>query len=160
MHLQGTTVMHTAPRPGETDATSAAAQDIDHPHDHARLRRELCRSLIRERTVIDRRTIKRFHANADFAMLLSVYLAEAEGRETYQCEVAQAATIASSTAHRKLGDMVRRGILARKRTIIDRRRVCLILAAETRTMLETLLDHIARDRQSHHSVDGKPSEPT
>lgn len=151
--------MHATPRPGEMDARSAAPRDIHQEHEEASLRRELCRSLIRERKVIDRRTAKRFHANADFAMLLSIYLADAEGRDTYQCEVAQAATIASSTAHRKLGDMVERGILARKRTAIDRRRVCLVLAPETRTMLETLLDQIARDRRTHDAGDGKPGEP-
>jgi len=153
--------MHgTSRRPEETQARSVSSPNIGHQHDDARVRRELCRSLIQERQVIDRRTAKRFHANADFAMLLSVYLAEAEGRDTYQCEVAQAATIAPSTAHRKLGDMVRRGILARKGTVVDRRRVCLVLGAEARTMLETVLDHIARDRQSYRVGNGKPGDPS
>lgn len=138
--MQGTTV-HAGIAPD-----SVQCSDISDPIDELRQRRMLlCRRLIAERQYINRFMTKRFHSNADFSMLLAVYLAEAESRDTYQWEVAQAGTIASSTAHRKLGEMIQLGLLARKRTVVDRRLVCLVLADETRVMLDALLDRLDRD---------------
>jgi hypothetical protein len=89
--------MQLTPVDAKPGTGSAALPDaVGKADDVQARRRDLCRSLIRERHLIDRLMSKRFHANADFAMLLAVYLAEAEERETYQCEIAQATTIVYS----------------------------------------------------------------
>jgi DNA-binding MarR family transcriptional regulator len=108
----------------------------------------LCRELIQDGEIIDRNMVERFHINPNFAMLLAIYEGEAEGREMYMFEVAQAATAPSSSAHRKLCEMVRLGMLTRGRTKVDHRRVCIHLAPETRAQIDDLLDRLLVRRVS------------
>jgi DNA-binding MarR family transcriptional regulator len=135
--------------PASSAAAPRGTNDLAHPAvPFVPQRVNTCRSLLSDGATIDKMMIERLHVNPDLAMLLAVYEGEAEGRDMFLFKLAQAATAPSSTAHRKLGEMIRLGMLERSRTARDHRLVRINLAPAMRDRIDAMLDAIASGRSA------------
>lgn len=102
-----------------------------------------CRTMIREVRVIERVFGKRLAGNPELTMLLDLYLAQHEGRETCLWEVCNATTIPASTAHRKLGQLVDQGLIVRTEPSKDHRRITIYLTPAAIGAMDELMDRLA-----------------
>lgn len=75
----------------------------------------------------------------EFDMLLDLYLAECGGEARCVWDVCAGSPAPISTAHRKIGGMVERGLVRRLPPSGDRRRVTLALSDEARALLIQVL---------------------
>jgi DNA-binding MarR family transcriptional regulator len=75
-------------------------------------------------------------------MLLDLYMAHHEQREVYLWPLCMAANTPLSTAHRKIGEMERRGLVVRDMTARDRRRIGVRMTDEGLSKITSLLDRI------------------
>ncbi len=121
---------------------SAMDQLPETAHCIAQQRLDICRRLMREERVFERIMGRRFQGNACRIMVLDLFLAEGEGRASHIWEVCNALSIPPSTAHRKLDEMIRAGLVDRMGAQADRRRTRVQLASTTSTMISQVLDRI------------------
>lgn len=105
-------------------------------------RLETCRRLMSEERVVERIMGRRFQGNACRIMALDLFLADREGRASHIWEVCNALPIPPSTAHRKLDEMIRDGLVQRMGAQTDRRRTRVQLASATSAMIGQVLDRI------------------
>lgn len=103
---------------------------------------ETCRRLMSEEKVIERIMGRRFQGNACRIMALDLFLADLDGRASHIWEVCNALSIPPSTAHRKLDEMIREGLVHRMGAQADRRRTRVQLASATSAMIGQVLDRI------------------
>ena len=111
------------------------------PDDPGRRREKICQRLIAER--------KRAGVHLGFDLipspawdiLLDLYLADRAGKAVQVWSLCIAANVPTSTAHRKITDMVEDGLLARS---MDGGRVMIGLAPDTVARLEALFDDLAQ----------------
>jgi uncharacterized membrane-anchored protein len=109
--------------------------------DRAGDRAQICRGLIAERKRVG------VHLGFDLCpapvwdILLDLFLAEQADRPVQIWSLCVAANVPSSTAHRKISDMINRGLLVRSLT---GSRVMVRLAPTTVLSLEALFDDLAR----------------
>jgi DNA-binding MarR family transcriptional regulator len=76
-------------------------------------------------------------------VLLDLYIAHQEQRLIYLGSLCVAANVPASSAHRKISDMMRRGLLDRSADEGDGRRVTVSLAPDAYRMMDRLLDRIS-----------------
>lgn len=126
-------------------AASPSDEGLDAQDAQQNLARRLatCRAMIREVRIVERIFGKRLAGNPELTMLLDLYLAEHEARETCLWEACNATTIPTSTAHRKLSQLVKRGLIERTEPSKDHRRIALRLASATAAALDELMDRLA-----------------
>ena len=101
-------------------------------------RERMCRFLIAERQLVDRRLGKPLGANPNWDILLDLYLAEFEGRHVYQSCLAPAAPPAN--AHRHSARLAKLGAVTRTLDPNDHRRINVTLSAEVRSALDAIMD--------------------
>lgn len=102
----------------------------------------LCRKILAMRQAV--RSGLGVHAapNPIWDMLLDLYIAEQEGRGVYLWSLCIAAHIPISTAHRKVAEMEKQGLLVRKAAFRDRRMIGVKMTLDGRTRIEALLDRL------------------
>jgi DNA-binding MarR family transcriptional regulator len=76
-------------------------------------------------------------------MLLDLYLAHLEGRKTYLWSLCMASHVPTTSAHRKITELTRKGLLARSADGEDGRRVSVTLTTQCTLYMDDLLDQIA-----------------
>ena len=103
----------------------------------------ICNVLIRHRRVIG--TVLDFSLveNANWDMLLELYLARCERRQVFAWSLCAAANAPYSTAHRKLRELADNGWILRHEDMKDRRRVEVELTAMGAAKLEAIVKQIA-----------------
>jgi DNA-binding MarR family transcriptional regulator len=77
-------------------------------------------------------------------ILLDLYLAHREGRKTYIWSLCMAAHVPTTSAHRKISELTRKGFLTRSTDGEDGRRISVGLTEHCIARIETLLDQIAQ----------------
>lgn len=80
--------------------------------------------------------------NPVWDMLLDLYVAQHEDRDVYLWPLCMGAHAPVSTAHRKLSDMEKDGLLSREISITDRRRTRVKLTPRGIDLVGTLIDRI------------------
>ncbi|MDH7639222.1 MarR family winged helix-turn-helix transcriptional regulator [Sphingomonas oryzagri] len=124
------------PEPLRGEARPAATQA------QASSRIAACRDMLERGQIVERVMGQTVAPDAELAMLLYIYLAEAGGREPYLWEVCTATSTPISTAHRKLGRLTEQSLLARTMIATDRRRIGLRLTPKAQELVDRLLDRI------------------
>ena len=102
----------------------------------------LCRALIQIRRAIGDSLGFTLCPNPIWDMLLDLYVAQHEARDVYLWPLCMAANTPLSTAHRKIGEMEKQGLLARAISGRDRRRIGIKLTDQGMTTITALLDRI------------------
>ncbi|MDO6415388.1 MarR family transcriptional regulator [Sphingomonas sp. BIUV-7] len=108
----------------------------------AERRLETCRRLITERQLVGQHIGFNLCPCPAWDILLDLYAAECEQRPIYLWSLSVAANIPVSSAHRKIIELIDRGLLARSADPEDGRRVTVSLAPAFRPVIEDLLDRI------------------
>lgn len=111
------------------------------PQERARCREKICRRLVAERKRIGVQLGFDLIPAPAWDILLDLYLAERAGHGVQIWSLCIAANVPTSTAHRKISDMVERGLLTRS---MDGGRVMIRLTADTALKLEALFDDLAQ----------------
>jgi hypothetical protein len=106
-------------------------------------RREVCRQLIAERKLVGARLGFDLCPAPAWDMLLDLYLAHQEGRKTNLWSLCMAAHIPTSSAHRKITELTRKGLLTRSADGEDGRRVSVGLTAQCLLQLDSFIDQIS-----------------
>ena len=117
-------------RPSRTDET--ISEDVA----------AFCATLLAQDRVIDRETRHMLASRLEFDMLLDLYVAEQRGSSPCLWDLACATSLPSSTAHRRLSGMIRRGVLRRLAPSVDRRRVDVRLSADAKALVEHTIDRL------------------
>lgn len=112
-------------------------------HEGAARRHKTCRHLISLRKLIGAQFGFDYCPAPTWDMLLDLYLAHLEGRRIYLWSLCMAAHVPTSSAHRKIGELARKGLLTRSPDGEDGRRVSIELAPPCISRLDALLDQIA-----------------
>lgn len=105
-------------------------------------RLETCRTLIAERQLVGELIGFEICPCPAWDILLDLYVAQHEGRSTYLWSLSVAANIPVSSAHRKINELIERGLLVRSADPRDGRRVTVSLAAPFNTKIKGLFDTI------------------
>jgi len=131
---------------GDAAATGAAmrsagavssAEDADE-------RADMCRRLIAERRLIGAQLGFDFCPSPTWDILLDLYLARCERRRTYVWSLCMAAHVPTTSAHRKIAELVRQGWLARGADSDDGRRISVALTDEALARLDALFDRMVQ----------------
>ncbi|WP_240197948.1 MarR family transcriptional regulator [Novosphingobium sp. P6W] len=119
------------------------------------LRAQSCRALARMREATSECFDRHFALTPRLDMLAQLYLAEREHRPLYAWSLCIASQVPASTAHRKIGELERHGLVAcsrgahsdisndRSKRHGDNRYVRVSLTPEGRKKIGRLLDHFA-----------------
>lgn len=103
----------------------------------------MCRRLVVMRQTIGEAIGYRLCPTPVWDMLLDLYLAQYEKREVYLFSLYTAAPdIPQSTAHRKIAEMEKRGLVTRDIPRPDGRRVAISMTAQGLAIVDHLLDRI------------------
>jgi hypothetical protein len=102
----------------------------------------MCRALIQIRKVVGDSLGFGLCPSPIWDMLLDLYLAHHERREVYLWPLCMAANTPLSTAHRKIGEMERHGLVVRDLSARDRRRIGIKMSEEGLSTISRLLDRI------------------
>jgi DNA-binding MarR family transcriptional regulator len=103
----------------------------------------MCRRLVAMRQTIGEAIGYRICPSPVWDMLLDLYLAQYEKREVYLFSLYTAATdIPQSTAHRKIAEMEKQGLVTRDIPRPDGRRVAISMTARGVAIVDHLLDRI------------------
>jgi len=102
----------------------------------------LCRSLIAIRKAVGDSFGFTLCPNPVWDMLLDLYLAHHEQRDLYLWPLCIAANAPLSTAHRKISEMEKQGLVVRRMHEQDRRRVGVELTEYSMATITLLLDRI------------------
>jgi DNA-binding MarR family transcriptional regulator len=105
-------------------------------------RLETCRRLIAERQLVGQVIGFDICPCPAWDILLDLYAAEAERRSIYLWSLSVAANIPVSSAHRKIVELIERGLLDRAADPEDGRRVTISLAPTVGPLIEDLFDRI------------------
>jgi|UPI0004011838 DNA-binding MarR family transcriptional regulator len=116
-------------------------------------RRELCRQLIAERKLVGAQLGFDLCPAPTWDMLLDLYLAHHEGRKTYLWSLCMAAHVPTSSAHRKITELVKKGLLTRSADGDDGRRVSVGLTGQCLARLHELFDRISLQIESDDGSD-------
>ena len=108
----------------------------------AKRRHELCRQLIAERKAVGAKLGFDLCPAPAWDMLLDLYLAYHEERKTYLWALCMAAHVPTTTAHRKISELVSRGMLIRSADGKDGRRVSVGLTAACLDRMDGLFDRL------------------
>ncbi len=111
-------------------------------------RREVCRRLIAERKLVGAKLGFDLCPAPTWDILLDLYLAHQEDRATYLWSLCMAAHIPTSSAHRKIAELTKKGLLTRSADGDDGRRVSVGLTEECRARLDALIDKIGSRRSA------------
>lgn len=104
---------------------------------------DMCRRLVAMRQTIGEAIGYRICPSPVWDMLLDLYLAQYEKREVYLFSLYTAATdIPQSTAHRKIAEMEKQGLVTRDIPRPDGRRVAISMTARGVAIVDHLLDRI------------------
>ncbi|WP_404478686.1 MarR family transcriptional regulator [Novosphingobium sp. BL-52-GroH] len=103
-------------------------------------RLDMCRKLIAMRRAAHQLLGETFSPAPCLDMLADLYTAQSEGREVYIWALCMAAHTPFSTAHRKVGDLEKQGLVVRRSGDGDRRRIGIEMTAAGNTTLDALLD--------------------
>jgi DNA-binding HxlR family transcriptional regulator len=104
---------------------------------------DMCRRLVAMRRTIGEAIGYRLCPSPVWDMLLDLYLAQYEKREVYLFSLYTAAPdIPQSTAHRKIAEMEKRGLVTRDIPRPDGRRVAISMTAQGLAIVDRLLDRI------------------
>lgn len=103
----------------------------------------ICQALIEERRLI-RNGFGPLCTNANWDMLLALYIADIEGCAVYQSALCLSAGIPDSSAHRWTAKLAAQGVLARQLDDRDKRRIIVTMTNETRLALDGIMDGLAR----------------
>jgi DNA-binding MarR family transcriptional regulator len=101
---------------------------------------ELCAVLLAQDRIVDRETHQTLRSRLEFDILLDLYVAEHQGISPCLWDIGSATSLPSSTAHRRITDMIDRGLLLRLPPAGDRRRVGVRLSAPAKTLVERTLE--------------------
>lgn len=112
----------------------------------------LCRMLIQIRKAVGDSLGFTLCPNPVWDMLLDLYVAHHEQRDLYLWPLCIAANTPLSTAHRKITEMEKKGLLVRTLHDRDRRRVRVRLTTQSMVTIAALLDRIDAVMARH--VDG------
>lgn len=113
---------------------------IDDPSGDRRL--VICRALIQIRKAVGDSLGFGLCPNPVWDMLLDLFVAHQEQRQVYLWPLCVAANIPISTAHRKIGEMEKWGLLTRETAERDRRRIGVVLTEQGMATVISLLDRI------------------
>ena len=102
----------------------------------------LCRSVIDIRKAVGDSLGFALCPSPIWDMLLDLFLAHHEGRDVYLWPLCMAANTPLSTAHRKINEMERQGLLVRTAAARDRRRIGVAISAQGLATVTSLLDRI------------------
>lgn len=116
-------------------------------------RRELCRQLIGERKLVGAQLGFDLCPAPTWDMLLDLYLAHHEGRKTYLWSLCMAAHVPTSSAHRKITELVKKGLLTRSADGDDGRRVSVGLTGQCLAHLHELFDRMSLQIESDDGSD-------
>jgi len=105
-------------------------------------RARMCRALIREREIVREHLGASLCRNAQWDMLLDLYLAELERRTLYQSAVGLDALGTNSSTHRRSKKLARLGVVSIAHDAVDHRRRNVNLASETLLALDKIMDRI------------------
>jgi predicted transcriptional regulator len=103
-------------------------------------RLDICRKLAEMRKAIALSFGANFSPAPCLDMLVDLYISEGEGRDVYLWSLCMAAGIPVSTAHRKVADLEREGLVTRDEPLGDRRRVGVSMTAKGRRVIDAMLD--------------------
>lgn len=104
---------------------------------------DMCRRLVAMRQTIGEAIGYRICPSPVWDMLLDLYLAQYEKREVYLFSLYTVATdIPQSTAHRKIAEMEKQGLVTRDIPRPDGRRVAISMTARGVAIVDHLLDRI------------------
>lgn len=103
----------------------------------------ICRALIEERRLV-RNGFGPLCTNANWDMLLALYIADIEGCAVYQSALCLSAGIPDSSAHRWTAKLAVLGVLDRQLDDRDKRRIIVTMTNETRLALDGIMDGLSR----------------
>ncbi|GAA0309321.1 hypothetical protein GCM10009087_19210 [Sphingomonas oligophenolica] len=106
-------------------------------------RHEVCRRLIAERRLVGIQLGFDLCPAPTWDMLLDLYLAHQEGRKIYLWSLCMASHVPTTSAHRKITELTRKGLLVRHADGADGRRVSIELTEQCLSRLDGLLDSIS-----------------
>lgn len=118
----------------DDDGTRSPDPDEDH-------RIRLCRKLVKARVRVGNRLGFDLCPAPAWDILLDLYIAAHEARPVQIWSLCIAANIPTSTAHRKISEMVKNGVLLRGNL---GGRVIVSLSSEIKARLDVLLDELAK----------------
>ncbi|MET3436016.1 MarR family transcriptional regulator [Sphingomonas sp. 1185] len=117
-------------------------------------RANLCKALIHERRLMGEALGFELVENANFDILIELYLARMERRQVFVWSLCAAANAPYSTAYRKITQLVAAGLILRHDDTNDRRRVEVELTSRGVTVLDNLIRKLAGTRGSPMRLPG------
>jgi len=110
--------------------------------DPAERRREICVRLLAERRLVGAVLGFDLCPAPTWDMLLDLYLAHLEGRKTYLWSLCMASHVPTTSAHRKIAELTKKGLLTRSADGQDGRRVAVGLTQGCISLLDDLIDRL------------------
>ncbi|MDR6116595.1 MULTISPECIES: winged helix DNA-binding protein [unclassified Sphingomonas] len=104
---------------------------------------EVCKAMILERRIVGEALGFSLVENANFDILMELYLARAERRPVFVWSLCAAANTPHSTAYRKIKELIEAGLIVRHDDRKDRRRVEVELTESGIAMIERLVCRVA-----------------
>jgi DNA-binding MarR family transcriptional regulator len=101
-------------------------------------------AIVRQFRMVEKALGGRLAAAPELSMLLDLYLAGLERRETCLWEVCNATSVPIATAHRKIGRLIDLGLVVRTGPSRDHRRIALELTPTGRDTLDALMDRLSQ----------------
>jgi len=105
---------------------------------------KICRLVVKSRKMLGDALGFDNCANPFLDMLLDLYLARYEQREVYLWPLCVASHCPQSTAHRKIVDMERQGLVVRSQGDQDKRRINIKMTGDGIELMDRLLDTMHR----------------
>jgi len=114
----------------------------------------LCKALIQERRIVGEALGFRLVENANFDILIELYLARTEHRKVFVWSLCAAANAPYSTAYRKIRELIAAGLIVRHDDTKDRRRVEVELTRHAIQVLDGFISKLAAARGSRTCLPG------